>query len=115
MPALAGEFPDRGAPSRLEPEAFFRGMIRDSDVDLLFDEMRRALLAAAEGRDAPPSPALEKRVLELGAELRLRGTVAGLAALNALEANVRQMLREAVPPPRRRLPPAKSPVIPIHD
>ena len=101
-PAIAGETEDRDALSRIEPQMLFQGMIREGDIDLLFDQLRQAMLAAAEGRDAPPSAALEARAAELGVELRLRGTLAGLVLLNALESNARQMLREAVPPPSQQ-------------
>lgn len=114
-PALAGDTVDRDALSRIEPQTMFQGMVREADLELFFDYLRRALLAVAEGREAPPSPELEDRAAQLGSELRLRGSMLGLALLNALEAEAQAMLRQTPPPPHRHLPPPTSPLIPVQD
>jgi hypothetical protein len=98
--------------SRVDPRVLFQGTIRESDIALVFDYLRFALAAAAEGREAPVPEELQKRAEALGHELRTRGTLAALLMLSALEARTKQLLREgsALPPPR--LPPV-APFVPI--
>ena len=92
--------------SAIDPQLLLRGAMRESDVSLLLDYVRAAMLAAAEGREPPPPPAaLERRAEELGGELKARGTLAGLLLLTALEAQAKALLREGVPPRRQTLPP----------
>lgn len=100
-PALADERRD-APPLRFEPEAVFHGILRESDVALLFDYLRASMAAAALGTEAPPPEELEKRAQALGSEFRMRGALAALALLNQLEAAARERLREPAP---RRLPP----------
>lgn len=92
--------------SGLESRAWSQGAIRESDVALLLDYLRAAMLAAAEGREVPPPPEeLQKRAERLGNELKARGTLSALLILSALEEKAKALLREGPPPPRRTLPP----------
>ncbi|HXF66673.1 MAG TPA: hypothetical protein VNK67_08260 [Burkholderiales bacterium] len=84
----------------LAPQAWLGGRITEADVALLFAYLRTALLAASQGREAPPPPAeLERRALALGRELKLQGVASGLLLLDALEAGAKRMLREALAEP----------------
>lgn len=81
-----------------------RGVVREEDVTLLFDHLRAAILAASQGREAPPPPeAISRRGEEIAAELKVRGTAASLLLLNAFESVTRQAVRDilAAPPPPR--------------
>jgi hypothetical protein len=84
--------------------ALVRGVVRDEDVTLLFDHIRAAILAASQGREAPPPPeAIARRGEEIATELKVRGTAASLILLNAFETVTRQAVRDilAAPPPPR--------------
>jgi len=100
-PARAGERPDPLA--QLEPllasGELFRGVIREDDVALLFAHLRAALLASAEGREAPVPEAINRRAEAIAAELKARGALAGLLLLTALEASARQAVREGLAAP----------------
>lgn len=113
-PALADGGKDQDPLSRLEPQALLQGMIREGDVSLLFDYLRLALAAAAEGREAPAPEALQKRAEALGDEIKMRGALTALLLLNALEAGAKQLLREPAAPARPALPPT-TPFTPIRD
>lgn len=80
----------------LDPKVLLKSVIREDDVLLLFAHLRAALLAAAEGRQAPVPEALNRRAEAIGNELKLRGTLAGLLLLTAFEAAARQAMREAL-------------------
>jgi len=80
----------------LDPKVLLKGVIREDDVSLLFAHLRAALLAAAEGRQAPVPEALNQRAEAIGNELKLRGALAGLLLLTAFEAAARQAVREAL-------------------
>lgn len=95
--------------AQLDPQVLFQGAVSEADVSLLFDYLRSAMLAAAQGREAPPPAVLHQRAQLLAQELKLRGTVAGLIILGALEQSLKQSLSE---PPRSALPPM-SPFVPI--
>jgi hypothetical protein len=97
----------KDALSALEPHAWLQGTVSESDVALLTDYLRAAMLAAAEGREVPPPPEeLQKRAERLGSELKARGTLGALLMLSALEEKAKALLRgEGTPPPRRTLPP----------
>ncbi len=82
-----------------------RGVVREDDVTLLFDHLRATILAASQGREAPPPPAaLGQRGEEIATEIKVRGTAASLLLLNAFEAVTRQLVRDvlAAPPPAAR-------------
>lgn len=105
-PAMAEDARSGGSPAGLELHTWFQGAIRESDVALLIDYLRAAMLAAAEGRELPPPPEeLQKRAERLAKELKARGTLGALLLLSALEEHAKALLREGAPPPRRTLPP----------
>ena len=82
-----------------------RGIVREDDVTLLFDHLRATILAASQGREAPPPPeALGQRGEEIATEVKVRGTAASLLLLNAFETVARQFVRDvlAAPPPAAR-------------
>ena len=85
-----------------DPDRPLHGIVRPDDVGAVFDYLRDAYTAALEGREAPRSEALEKRADAISEELKLRGRVAGVLLLNALEAQLKELLRE--PPARYPLP-----------
>ena len=109
MPASAD---DRAADplAHADPQALFKGMVREADVSLLFAYLRSALIAASQGKHVPPPEELNRRAQALGDELKLRGTLAGLLVLGAIEHSARQALRE---PPSFIAPPA-APLTPPH-
>ena len=81
--------------------ALVRGVVREEDVTLLFDHLRATILAASQGREAPPPPeAIARRGEEIATELKVRGTAASLILLNAFESVTRQVVRDilAAPP-----------------
>ena len=99
-PARAEPKPDPFAQIEklLDSGVLWQGVIREDDVSLLFSHLRAALLAASQGREAPPAPeALGRRADEIAGELKLRGTAASLLLLTALEAAAREALREIQP------------------
>lgn len=102
-PALAAD-PDplAGMESLMTPQALFGGLISESDISLLFAHLRASMLATAEGHESPPvSPALIQRMDVVGSELRIRGTLAGLALSQIMERAAREALRDfASPGPR---------------
>jgi hypothetical protein len=100
--ALWPAAPSQAADTEAAPRA---PVIRDSDVDLVFAYLREALRAAAEGREAPPSGALEQRGAEIAETLRRRGLEAGQGLLNEAERGAREALREWERP--RREPAAR--------
>ncbi|HKA38291.1 MAG TPA: hypothetical protein VKD25_00870 [Burkholderiales bacterium] len=88
----------------LEPQRWIGRSIDEADVGKLFDWMRASLLAALQGRAAPPPPAeLRQKAETLSRELAARGALEGLALLDALEESARRALRDAqkpaAPPP----------------
>ena len=79
---------------------FVRGLVHEEDVGLLFGYFREALAAAAEGRDAPVPDALSRRAEEIGENAKQRGVVVGRVLLDALEASVREIVRDFSRPQR---------------
>jgi len=77
-----------------EPQVLFGGVVTENDVGLLFSQLRASLLAAAEGREAPRSEVLNRRLDAIGNEFRLRGIFAGLALSHAAERAVRDAVRD---------------------
>ena len=100
-PAQAGEKTDPFAQveALLSPGVLLQGVVREEDVSLYFAYLRAALLAAREGREAPAPEELNRRMEAIAAEMKARGTLAGLLLLAAFEAAARQALREGLPPP----------------
>lgn len=84
-----------GLESLLTPQMLLGGLVSDSDVSLLFTHLRASLLASSEGREPPPVPAaLSQRMESVGGELRLRGTLLGLALSQVMERAARDALRD---------------------
>ena len=88
--------------SLLTPQLLLGGLVTDNDVSLLFAHLRASMLATAEGREPPPMPAaLSQRIETARGELRVRGTLIGLALSQVMERAVRDALRDyAQPAPR---------------
>lgn len=93
--------------SQLVAPRFLQSAIQERDISLLLDYLRAAIRAASEGREAPPPPReLERRMNELGSEIKARGTLAALVLLQTLEEQVKALLREGAPSrPPGTLPP----------
>ena len=91
MPAHAGDVDD---PFSAAAGAFVRGLVQEEDVGLFFGYLREALAAAADGREAPVPDKLTRRAEEIGERAKQRGVVAGGMLLDAIEASVREMVRE---------------------
>ena len=87
-----------------------QGAIQERDLPLLLDYLRAAIRAASEGRE-PPSPPreLERRMNELGSEIKAHGTLAARALLQVLEEQVQALLREGA---RARPPGILPPTVP---
>jgi broad specificity phosphatase PhoE len=87
----------------LEPQRWIGRSVNEADVKKFFDWMRASVLAAAQGREAPPLPEeLRQKAEALSRELVAQGALTGLALLDALEESARRALREAqqpAPPP----------------
>ena len=99
-PALAADRdPLASMESLLTPQVLLGGLISESDVNLLFAHLRASLLATSEGREPPPLPAaLSQRMEAAGGELRVRGTLIGLALSQVMERAARDALRDFVQP-----------------
>jgi len=83
----------------LEPQSWIGRSVNETDVKKFFDWMRASLLAAAQGREAPPPPEeLRQKAETLSRELAAQGALTGLALLDALEESARRALREAEKP-----------------
>ena len=92
---------------RLAVPSPVQAAIQEKDVALLLDYLRAAIGAAVAGREPPPPPSeLERRMGELGSEIKARGTLAALLLLRTLEEEVRALLHEGGRPhPPGALPP----------
>lgn len=111
--AFAADGREQEARARIETQRIFQDTIRESDLRLLFDYLRAAALAAAEGREVPPPPEeLQKRAEILAGELKTRGMLAALLALSVVEGKAKELLRERRAPQRPALPPV-TPFIPV--
>ena len=107
LAALAGPAAAGDSILPFDPDRPLHGIVRQDDVGAVFDYLRDAYTAALEGREGPRTEALERRAEAIGEELTLRGRVAGVLLLNALEKQLKEVLRE--PPARYPLPPAVPP------
>jgi hypothetical protein len=84
---------------------WLKGVVTEEDVSLLFAHLRAVLLATSTG--APPPVAsveLNRRLEAIGKELKGRGMLVGLLLLNSMEAQAKELVREA---PARSVPPAR--------
>ena len=79
-------------------EPFIGGVVKESDVSLLFDYLREAMSAAFQGREVAPPDALMQRAEVIAEEARRQGEIAARAAIDAIERDVRESLRAS---PRR--------------
>ena len=87
------------APAQAEP--FIGGVVKDSDVGLVFDYLREAMSAAFQGREVPPPEALVQRAEAIAEEAKRYGERAARAALDAIEREIRESTRAPRP---ERLP-----------
>jgi len=97
---------------QFDPGVLFAGVITERDVALLAAYARAALVAAATGTEPPAPEDLTRRAEAIAGELKLRGMMAGLLLLDALEARASAWVRERQP---RVQPPLKSTSPPAPD
>lgn len=81
-----------------DPRVLLHALVDEQQVAAVFDYLRSALIAAAEGREGPVPEILRRELDRIDADVKLRGTLAGLLLLKQLEAEIRQFLRDARPP-----------------
>ena len=74
-------------------DAFFGGVVKESDVSLVFDYMREAMAAAFQGREVAPPAALTRRAEAIAEEAKRSGEIAARAALDAIEREIRESMR----------------------
>ena len=79
------------APAHAEP--FIGGVVKDSDVALVFDFLREAMSAAFQGREVSPPDALIQRAEVIAEAAKRHGEAAARAALDAIEREVRESMR----------------------
>ena len=87
-------------PDVVDPRVLLHALVDEEQVTATFDYLRNALIAAAEGREGPVPELLRRELDRIDADLKLRGTIAGLLMLKSLEAEIRQLLRDTQPPSR---------------
>ncbi len=95
----------------LDLRVLLQGLVSEEQVSAMFEYLRNAVIAAAEGREGPMPEMLRRELERIDADVRLRGTVAGLLLLKQLEAEVKSLLRAPLPEPARPAPPIYSPSI----
>ena len=104
-PASAGERSpfaefDAQVEQLMAPQAWLKGRVSEADVELLFAYIKASLFAASMGLPAPAVPEeFRQRAEQLKMELKRHGALTGLVLLNALEAGVKQAVREAATAP----------------
>ena len=87
--------PFSGPESLLTPQVLLSGLVNEKDVSLLFAHLRASMLATAGGQEPPPMPAeLSQRLDTAGGELRVRGTLIGLALSQVMERAIRDAVRD---------------------
>lgn len=79
---------------RINPEALFKGLIREDDVSLLFQHLRESMAASARGEEAQQSEAMKRRSEQIQRDVAARGSVLLSALLTAFESAARQAVRE---------------------
>lgn len=89
----------------LNPEALFKGIIREDDVSLLFRHLRESIAASARGEEAEPSEAMKRRQAQIQREIATRGALFASAMLSAFEQAARDAVREGMRDLPRRTPP----------
>jgi hypothetical protein len=87
------------APAHAEPLA--GGLVKESDVGLVFDYLREAMLGAFRGREVAPPDAIKRRAEAIAEEAKRRGEIAARGALDAIEREIRESMRA---PRAERLP-----------
>jgi hypothetical protein len=110
-PDVLNRFDAQLIESLISPRALLGEVVTERDLDLLLAHVKAALLAAAAGTAPPASEELDRRAEAIGKALKTRGTLAALVLLDALEASVRQQLRD-LHKQNRSLPPAPSTTTP---
>jgi hypothetical protein len=102
-PAAAQKDPFADLDSRLkelDPKRWLGRTVDEADVAKFFAWMRASMLAAAQGREAPPPPEeLRQKAETLSREFAAQGALAGLALMDALEEYARRAVREKPPAP----------------
>ena len=78
----------------INPEALFKGILRQDDVPLLFRHLRESMAASARGEVAQPSEAMKHRREQVQREIVARGSVLVGVLLSAFEEAARQAVRE---------------------
>ena len=91
-------------PDMLDPRVLLHALVTDEQVAAMFEYLRSALIAAAEGREGPVPEIVRRELDRIDADVKLRGTIAGLLALKSLEAEIREFLQDTEPPPRLPAP-----------
>src|SRR3979409_1770321 len=82
------------------PQAWLKGKVSEADVDLLFAYIKASAFAAALGLPPPAVPEeFRRRAEQLKEDLKLHGALTGLLLLNALEAGLKQAVREVLTEP----------------
>ena len=81
------------APAQAEP--FIGGVVKDSDVSLVFDFLRDAMSAAFQGREVAPPAALIQRAETIAEEAKRHGEIAARAALDSIEREIRESMRRS--------------------
>jgi hypothetical protein len=84
----------------VDPRVLLHALVDEEQVAAAFDYLRDALIAAAEDHEGPVPEILRRELDRIDADVKLRGTIAGLLMLKSIEAEIRQLLRDAQPPPR---------------
>ena len=95
----------------INPEALFKGIIREDDVSLLLKHVRESMTASMRGEEPKESAAMTRRTEEIQRELAVRGSVLVGVLLSAFESAAKQAIREAMSDmssrnPRSAPPPA---------
>ena len=75
LPAAAQEKDPFEKLEAIHPEVLFKGIIREDDVDLLFEHVRESMAAAARGEEPKESAALNRRAEQIQREVAARGSV----------------------------------------
>ena len=105
-PDIISPFDSAMIESLISPRALIGDVVTERDLDLLFAHLKASILAASAGTEPPALPdELKQRADAIGRALRMRGSLAAMVLLDALEASARQRLRELQ---RQRAAPAAS-------